>query len=161
MDSNDNNSTTDLTGEVVTNDYVNKSITEKDLENLKPGDETQFIDSLKNGRNNPEDLAAAFFKLEYPKFVAMLNCLSMNELIRLCINLAGNEFVPDKNKLKTEKEKKAYYIGNQMVHNRAIMQLSFEMEKAEEAYKREQENLKIEEQNLNKGENENGKEQTS
>lgn len=81
----------------------------------------------------PEDIAAAFFKLEYPRFKAMLDTLSRNELERLCLNLAGGELVPIQNQLKSEKEKTAYYLGAQMAQNRMIMQLAFEMQKAQEA----------------------------
>lgn len=81
----------------------------------------------------PEDIAAAFFKLEYPRFKAMLDTLSRNELERLCLNLAGGELVPIQNQLKSEKEKTAYYIADQMIFNRVIMRLSYEMQKAQEA----------------------------
>lgn len=104
----------------------------------------EFETSLKNEQLPPEDVAAAFFTLEYPRFKAMLNDLSRNELVRLCLNLAGAEYVPAKNKLKTDKEKQAFYVGNEMVHNRAIMQLSYEMQKAEEAQQKLNEHNKLE-----------------
>lgn len=102
---------------------------------IKDMTEKQLTDVVGANQHNPEDVAAAFFHLEYPRFKAMLNTLSMNELVRLCLNLAGNEFVPEQNKLKSEKEKTAYYLGNQMVFNRSIMQLTYEMQKVEEAQK--------------------------
>lgn len=95
----------------------------------------QVMDSVKNDKNTPEDIAAAFFTLEYPKFKALLNVLSMNELIRLCLNMAGKEFVPDANKLKSDNEKSAFYLADQMIFNRSIMLLSYEMQKAEQAQK--------------------------
>lgn len=113
---------------------------------------------IKNGNHSPADVAAAFFSLEYPRFRALLNELSQNELIRLCLNLAGNEFVPEANRLKSEKEKSAYYLGNQMVFNRSIMQLQYEMDRAEAAQKaQEEKESKTEEQtSLVQGENTNG-----
>lgn len=121
-----------------------------DLENMKPKAAEAALQGMLQGNNRPEDLAAAFFSMEYPKFVKMVNDLSYNQLIRLCINLAGNEFVPDKNKLKTEEERHAFFLADQMIHNRTIMRLHFEMEKAAEAEKQQ-----------TKGEEENGKNQTS
>lgn len=100
----------------------------------------EFEKTLKNDQNTPEDIAAAFFTLEYPRYKAMLDTLSRNELVRLCLNLAGDEYVPVKNKPKSEKEKAAFYLGNEMVRNRAIMQLAYEMQKAEEAQQILQEN---------------------
>ena len=118
-------------------------------------------EAVKMDQNAPEDVAAAFFALEYPRFRAMLGELSHNELVRVCLNLAGNEFVPDANKVKSDKEKSAFFLGNEMVFNRAIMRLSFEMQKAEEAQKRldEQEALKQQETNTissTEGEQSNG-----
>lgn len=126
--------------------------------------EEQIKTAIKEESHSPEDIAAAFFSLEYPKYRAMLSTLSMNELIRLSLNLAAGEMTPELNQLKTDKERKAYYLGDQMIQNRSIMRLAFEIQKAEEAQAKEQENLKdtnelLEVQpplNLTKGENNNG-----
>jgi hypothetical protein len=115
-------------------------------------DAVEVAQAAQTGNNNPEDVAAAFFALEYPRFKAMLQTLSQNELVRLALNLAGNEFVPEANKLKTEKEKTAYYLGNQMIFNRSIMLLTYEMQKAEEAARLEEQSKQ--EENTNKPEGE-------
>jgi len=105
---------------------------------LNPNDMTreQLENELKTQTGlSPEDVAAAFFQLEYPRFKGMLSVLSRNELERLCLNLAAKELVPDANKLKTDKERSAMYLGDQMIFNRVVMQLTVEMQKAEEAQK--------------------------
>lgn len=107
----------------------------------------QLENELKQNQTlSPEDIAAAFFRLEYPRFKGMLNILSRNELERLCLNLAGGHLVPVQNQLKSEKEKSAYYLGAQMAENLVIMRLSAEMEKAENAQRILQENKEKEQQ---------------
>lgn len=133
-----------------------QTTTEPTQVTMNPNDMTraELEADLKNNKHSPADVAAAFFALEYPRYRALLNELSQNELIRLCLNLAGNEFVPEANRLKSEKEKSAYYLGNQMVFNRSIMQLTVEMERAEAAQKAQEEREKN--STPSEGENTNG-----
>lgn len=116
----------------------------------------QFENELKTNQNlSPEDIAAAFFQLEYPRYKSLISQLSRNELERLALNLAGGELVPMQNQLKSEKEKSAYYLGSQMSQNRVIMQLSVEMEKAEKAQAALEEVNNKEETNNNNTQGEN------
>lgn len=114
---------------------------------------SELKETIEQSTHTPADAAAAFFSLEYPRFRGMLNTLSHNELIRVCLNLAGNEFVPEQNKLKSDKERSAFYLGDQMIFNRSIMRLQLEMERAEQAQKMLDQNEKQQE---TKEENNNG-----
>lgn len=115
----------------------------------------EFEAELKTNQSlPPEDIAAAFFKLEYPRFKAMLDVLSRNELERLCLNLVGGALVPVQNQLKSDKEKTTYYLGAQMAENLVIMRLALEMKRAEEAERllAEKENNKEETKTETQGE---------
>ena len=84
---------------------------------------------------NPEDLAASFFSLEQPKLNKLLLELSQRQLRRLVFQLVSHPFTPTQYVATSEEERKAFYLGDQMIHNRMIMQLHFEMQKADEAAK--------------------------
>jgi hypothetical protein len=85
---------------------------------------------------NPEDLAASFFSLEQPKLNKLLNELSQRQLRRLVFQLCSHPFTPTQYVATSEEERKAFYLGDQMIHNRMIMQLHYEMQKADEASKK-------------------------
>ena len=82
---------------------------------------------------NPEDLAASFFSLEQPKLNKLLLELSVRQLRRLVFQLVSHPFTPTQYVATSEEERKAFYLGDQMIHNRMIMILNFEMQKAAEA----------------------------
>lgn len=93
---------------------------------------TQSIEeSIKN--NSPEDIAAAFFKMEQPRFDIILNSLSHKQMKRFIRNLVLNPYLPKEQQMVTEEEKKAYYIADQMMFNKTIMRLSAEMQALENA----------------------------
>ncbi len=88
-------------------------------------------EQLKN--QNPEDLAAAFFSLEQPRFKKIVDGLSQRQLKRLLFQLVSHPFTPQQYAPSNQDEKDAFYLGDQMIHNRMIMQLHYEMQRAEQA----------------------------
>lgn len=122
-----------------------------------PEEVEQALNKAKDqiNRHNPEDVAAAFFKMEQPKFKKLIESLSHRQLKRLVFQLVSGPLVQQQYVATSEEEKRAYYLGDQMIYNRMIMQLSMEMQKAEEAVQKEKQNLE-ETNKLIEGEKVNG-----
>lgn len=119
-----------------------------DLENLT----REKLDTMyQTGSLTPEDAAAAFFSLEQPRFKELINNMSLRELKRLIYQLVSYPLTEKQYAPQTDIERKAFYIGNEMVQNRAMMQLHLEMKKVEEAQA-----LEDASQPTNQGENSNG-----
>lgn len=95
----------------------------------------QLENIIKTEQNKAEDVAAAFFSLEYPRYVTLINQMSQKEMKRLLIHLAAGELAKENKPLVTELEKQAFYVGNEMIRNRTIMQLHYEMMRVEQAMK--------------------------
>ena len=85
--------------------------------------------------HKPEDIAAAFFMRQEPKFIQLVDKLSLRAAKRLIMHLALGPLANKDYKLNTDEEKSAAYIGNELIFNRVIMQLSEEMRVADEAAK--------------------------
>lgn len=84
-------------------------------------------------KHAPEDIAAAFFGMEQPNLKRLIDGLSHRQLKRLVFQLVSHPFTPAQYVPTSEEEKKAFYLGNEMIQNRMIMQLSMEMQKVHEA----------------------------
>lgn len=84
---------------------------------------------------NPEDLAAVFFKGQKPKLQAILAGLSAKQLRRVVYNAVAYPLVEKFMLPRTKEERDALYLIHEMVLNKTVMQLHFEMQKAEEADK--------------------------
>lgn len=113
------------------------------------------VDKQLMGKESPEDIAAAYFSLNQPKLKKAIDQMSLRQIRRLFWNLASYPFVPEEQKLKSDEEKSAFYVANEMISNKTIMLLHYEMQKVEEAQRKEQE-LKQNEVTTNE-ESENGK----
>lgn len=128
----------------------NKKISEEEI--------LQNIDQLKNqmGKNAPEDIAAAFFKLEYPRFRNNLNLLSHRALQRVLTRVVAGPLAHFHYEGTSEIENGMVYLCNEMIRNVVIMQLHTEMQKAEETIAKElqnKENSANLSEETNKGEN--------
>lgn len=99
-------------------------------------------------KHNAEDIAAAFFTLEQPNLKRLLDDLSQRQMRRLIFQLVSYPFTPKEYKPTDELEKKAFYLGNEMIQNRMIMQLSLEMQKVQEAEQKQNEQNAQGEQNV-------------
>lgn len=85
-------------------------------------------------QHSPADAAAAFFRLEEPRFKLLLEQMSAKQ-IRRFVMYVGAFPLTDRYKLQNDLEKRAAYLFGQMVFNKSIMQLQFEMERVEQAQK--------------------------
>lgn len=94
----------------------------------------------------PEDLAATFFAMQAPKLDNLLNNMSAKQMRRVLFNAVSYPLVDRKYHPRTQEEKDVAYLVGEMVLNRTIMQLSFEMAKADEDMKKQATN---EEQDVN------------
>lgn len=81
----------------------------------------------------PEDIAAAFFQMQYPKFQSIVERLSFRALKRLIVTCAAYPLVPREYKVRNDEEKQALYLFSEMVQNKMIMQLAFEQQKVSNA----------------------------
>ena len=80
-----------------------------------------------------EDLAASFFRLEQPRLKILLSKLTSKQLRRVIFNASSYPFVDKAYNPRTDTERQAAYLVSEMVTNKMIMQLSFEMQQAEKA----------------------------
>lgn len=107
-----------------------KTITAKEFNEL---DRERQEAMIKDGNIAPEDAFAAFFSLHSPRLFELIDKMSLRELRRTFKNSVTYPFNKDKFKVQTEIEQRALYIANELLMNKASMQLFFEMQKAEEA----------------------------
>lgn len=89
--------------------------------------------------HTPADIAAAFFDKNKRLLKTKLSTLSQRQLKRVLFNAAAYPFTDAEYKPRTEEEKSVIYLLSEMMLNKAIMQLQFEMERAEKASNKEQE----------------------
>ena len=89
----------------------------------------------------PEDLAAAFFRLQGPRLKELLVKLNAKQLRRVVINACSYPFTEKEYNPRTPNEKQALYLIHEMVLNRSIMQLHFEMQRAEEVANKQNNNV--------------------
>lgn len=88
--------------------------------------------------HQPEDIAAAFFQRSKPVLKKLLGTMSAKQMRRFVMHV-GSYPHHDKGDLpRTEEEKKAAYILNEMMFNKTIMQLAAEAQKVDEAQKQEE-----------------------
>lgn len=108
---------------------------------VKEGDQRVIVQD----QHKPEDIAAAFFKLNKAKLERQLSQLSAKQLRRVIFNSCSYPFVDKEYKPRTDEEKQVAYTVSEMMLNRTIMQLSFEMNAADEALKKQENDVKLEE----------------
>lgn len=97
------------------------------------------LDVTPGGIGNPEDIAAAFFMKEKPRLKFLLKNLSAKQLRRVIMNVASFPLTDPGDLPKTKEEKDVAYIFSEMTLNKSVMILTKEMQKAEEALKKQQE----------------------
>lgn len=85
----------------------------------------------KKEQHDPADLAATFFKMQAPRLDRLLDKMSAKQLRRLIFNAVSYPLVDRKYAPRVQEEKDAAYLVAEMVFNRAIMQLTVEMQKAQ------------------------------
>lgn len=101
--------------------------------------------------HQPEDIAAAFFKLNQAKLERQLSNLSSKQLRRVIFNACSYPFVDKEYKPRTEEEKQVAYVIHELMLNKTIMTLSFEMQEAEKALKKQETEVQLE--NKSEGDN--------
>lgn len=92
---------------------------------------------IKQNPHSPEDSAAAFFMKNQNLLRNAVNAMSSKQLRRFLYNLVSYPHVETGKEVKSQLEKEALHVANEMVMNKAVMQLAFELGKAEEAMKKE------------------------
>jgi hypothetical protein len=85
--------------------------------------------------HKPEDIAAAFFRLNKAKLERQLVNMSAKQMRRLLMNVCSYPFVDKAYMPKDDEERQIAHTVHEMLLNRTIMQLSFEMQAAEKAAK--------------------------
>lgn len=83
--------------------------------------------------HKPEDVAAAFFRMEKAKFQMLLSKMAPYQLRRAVMNAVSYPFVDEEYNPESEEEKQFAYLVHELMLNKSIMQLSFEMQQAEKA----------------------------
>jgi|GEM_PF-5827868 hypothetical protein len=101
---------------------------------------------------NPEDLAAAFFKQNYPRVKRLLGTLSRRGVERAVMCAAAYPLVPAGYKWQSEEERELAWALEQMIACKALMIESTKLNKLNSVEELE----KLNKQSLTKGENTNG-----
>lgn len=91
--------------------------------------QTENVDD-QMGKNNPEDIAAAFYTKHHQRLLNNLSQMSKRQLVRVAYHVATNGLTHKDFKLNDDIEKQTAYTMLEMISNRVIMQLHAEMEKA-------------------------------
>lgn len=89
---------------------------------------TQQVDT-----HTPADAAAAFFGMQKTKLAMLLENMSAKQMRRILMNACSFPFVDKQYTPRTDEERSAAYLVGEMLTNRMIMQLQYEMQLAEEA----------------------------
>lgn len=87
---------------------------------------------------SPADMAAVFFKMQQPRLNFIINKLSAKQMRRVIFNATSYPFVAKEYQPRDEDEKAAAYLIHEMMLNKTVMQLHFEMEQAEKALLQQQ-----------------------
>lgn len=87
----------------------------------------------------PEDVAAAFFRMERPRLQALLSQMSAKQMRRVMLYVCSYPFVDGVYRPKDNEEKVAVIL-DRMLYNKAIMQLSWEIKKVDESNAKENQN---------------------
>lgn len=95
-------------------------------------------EAAENIDGNHADKAAMMFKMQLPRFHAIVKQLSMKQMRRVLMNVASFPLADDRFKPQSELEKKAAYFFNELVTEKTVMQLYLEQEKAIKAMEEEQ-----------------------
>ena len=99
-----------------------------------------FEAQIKSTAHAPEDSAAAFFMKNQRLIRPAVDAMSMNQLKRFLYNLISHPFILPGQELKSQLEKEAFQVANNMVENKILMRLAAEIEKVEQAQKILEEN---------------------
>lgn len=99
------------------------------------------------GQHSAADVAAAFFRLNAPKFKELLTKMAPYQIRNALMNAVTYPFTDTEYNPETEEERSFAYLVHEMLLNRTIMQLSFEMDKAEQDLKKQEEASKLTEEN--------------
>ncbi len=91
----------------------------------------------------PADVAAAFFRLNAPKFRELLAKMAPYQIRNALMNAVTYPFTDTKYEPESQDEKTFAYLVHEMLLNKTIMQLHWEMEKAESDLKKQEENVTI------------------
>ena len=99
-----------------------------------------FEEQIKATSHAPEDSAAAFFMKNQKIIRPAIDAMSQNQLRRFLYNLISHPFILPGQELKSQLEKEAFHVANNMVENKILMRLAMEIEKVENAQKIIEEN---------------------
>ncbi len=111
-----------------------------------------FEAQIKNTAHAPEDSAAAFFMKNQQLIRPAVDAMSQNQLRRFLYNLISHPFILPGQELKSQLEKEAFHVANNMVENKILMRLAHEIEKVEQAQKIIEENKAKENETKTQGE---------
>lgn len=115
-----------------------------EVEKLPEGNDVLLTDApITPEQHAPEDVAAQFFMMQKSRLFIMLDKLSAKQLRRLLFNVCSYPFVDKQYMPRTEEEKSTAFLVHELMLNKTIMQLSFEMQKAEEGLKKQEEDVKL------------------
>ena len=70
----------------------------------------------------PEDMAAAFFRMQKPRLLMLIEKLSAKQMRRILVNACSYPFVDRAYEPKNETERAVAFLANEMVVNKTIMQ---------------------------------------
>lgn len=110
-----------------------------ELQAVTPEPSLPTLEDLQT-QHRPEDAAAAFFQMNESKLARLVDGLKLNQLQRIFMHVALAGLGKKPYKLigdDNEPEKQTAYVFNELVTQRFVMQLALEMERAENAHKKE------------------------
>lgn len=101
--------------------------------------DAEIIAELPDATHEPADIAAMFFTMNEKKLRTALKKLSAKQTFRMVMAVASYPLIKNEYLPKTDEERAAAYLFNEMTFNKNIMQLQIEAKRMEEAMAKEQE----------------------
>lgn len=98
----------------------------------------QGIAEMKDSTHTPADVAAMFFMMNEKKLRNAIKKMSAKQTYRMIMAVASYPLIKNEYLPKTDEERAAAYLFNEMTFNKNIMQLQLEAAKMEEAMKNEE-----------------------
>lgn len=116
----------------------------------------ELLAQVPESNHTAADVAAMFFMMNEKKLKNSIHKMSRKQMLRMVMAVASYPLIKNEYLPKTDEEKSAAYLFNEMTFNKNIMQLQVEAAKMEEAMKQEQENESNKQSAIAEGEVSNG-----
>lgn len=109
---------------------------ESDIQSLEVNGEQLQGSITETQGKQPEDMAAVFFRMQAPRFKALLERMAPYQIRSAILNAVVYPLIDTGYNPESQEEREFAYLIHELMLNKVVMQLAFETQKAEEAIKK-------------------------